>query len=85
MYCIYSTTVTGKDGDLLLDYSKNLINEDVLKLLFNLVGVFPEQHITLNSHVSAWFYNMNIVTCTCMIVRIAFSRKFYFRNCVLIC
>lgn len=32
----FSTTVKTKDGDLLLDYSKNLVNEEVLKLLFQL-------------------------------------------------
>ncbi|WAR13321.1 G6PI-like protein [Mya arenaria] len=33
----FSVKVEGPDGKLLLDYSKNLINEDVMKLLFELV------------------------------------------------
>ncbi|KAK3085468.1 hypothetical protein FSP39_003869 [Pinctada imbricata] len=32
----YSLKLTTKDGDLLLDYSKNLVDEEVLKLLFDL-------------------------------------------------
>ncbi len=35
-----SIKLTGKDGDLLLDYSKNIITEDTLKLLFDLVGEY---------------------------------------------
>jgi len=35
---IDSVKVTGRDGDLLLDFSKNLVNEDVMKLLFDLVS-----------------------------------------------
>ena len=34
----YSEKVNCKDGDLLLDYSKNLINEEVMKLLLELVS-----------------------------------------------
>ena len=33
----YSEKIKGKDGELLLDYSKNLITEKTLKLLFQLV------------------------------------------------
>ncbi|XP_014665363.1 PREDICTED: glucose-6-phosphate isomerase-like [Priapulus caudatus] len=32
----YSITLNSKDGDLLVDYSKNLINDDVLALLYSL-------------------------------------------------
>ncbi|XP_069112196.1 glucose-6-phosphate isomerase-like [Argopecten irradians] len=32
----FSTTLKTKDGDLLLDYSKNLLNDEVMQLLFNL-------------------------------------------------
>ncbi|XP_060080128.1 glucose-6-phosphate isomerase-like [Ylistrum balloti] len=32
----FSTTLKTKDGDLLLDYSKNLVNEDVMQMLFSL-------------------------------------------------
>ncbi|XP_052231848.1 glucose-6-phosphate isomerase-like isoform X2 [Dreissena polymorpha] len=32
----FSANISGKDGDLLLDFSKNLVNEDVMKLLFDL-------------------------------------------------
>jgi len=29
---------TPSDGDVLVDYSKNLINDEVMRLLFDLVG-----------------------------------------------
>uniref|UniRef100_A0A8C1NE61 Glucose-6-phosphate isomerase n=1 Tax=Cyprinus carpio TaxID=7962 RepID=A0A8C1NE61_CYPCA len=41
-FCIYPNDLTTDDGDILLDYSKNLINEEVLRMLFDMarsVGV----------------------------------------------
>ncbi|XP_059849311.1 glucose-6-phosphate isomerase-like [Hypanus sabinus] len=35
-FCRFSLTLNTDDGDLLLDYSKNLITEEVMKLLINL-------------------------------------------------
>lgn len=37
MYLFYSVTLETDDGDLLLDYSKNLVNEEVMKMLFDMV------------------------------------------------
>ena len=37
MFLFFSMNLSDKEGDLLFDYSKNLINEDVMKLLFDLV------------------------------------------------
>ena len=34
---IYSQVLNTADGDLLVDYSKNIINDEVMKLLVNLV------------------------------------------------
>ena len=34
----YSVKIAGKDGELLLDYSKNIITEKTLQLLFQLVS-----------------------------------------------
>jgi len=42
-----------KDGDILLDYSKNLINDDVLKLLFDLVSI-------LSSYISMCFFSFDL-------------------------
>ena len=36
-FFFFSQNVETKDGPLLLDYSKNLVNDDVLKMLFDLV------------------------------------------------
>lgn len=36
-FCIHSLTLKTDDGEILLDYSKNLINEDVMKMLIELV------------------------------------------------
>ena len=33
----YSTSISTEEGDVLIDYSKNLITEDTMKMLFNLV------------------------------------------------
>uniref|UniRef100_A0A8C2BWL8 Glucose-6-phosphate isomerase n=1 Tax=Cyprinus carpio TaxID=7962 RepID=A0A8C2BWL8_CYPCA len=41
-FCVYPNDLTTDDGDILLDYSKNLINEEVLRMLFDMarsVGV----------------------------------------------
>ena len=38
--CVFTPNrvqLTGEDGDLLLDYSKNIVSEKTMKLLFNLV------------------------------------------------
>ena len=35
-----STSAATKDGDFLVDYSKNIITEDTMKLLFDLVSWF---------------------------------------------
>lgn len=35
--CVYSIKLNGEDGDVLLDYSKNIITERTMKLLFDLV------------------------------------------------
>ena len=35
--CSHSITLKGEDGDILLDYSKNIITENTMKLLFDLV------------------------------------------------
>lgn len=44
-FCVYvsvsgSLTLKTDDGDILLDYSKNLITDDVLTMLVDLVNVF---------------------------------------------
>ncbi len=41
----------GENGSILLDYSKNVITEKTLKLLFNLV-------IILNDHVCVYVHNV---------------------------
>ena len=35
----YSITLPSEDGEVLVDYSKDVITSDTMKLLFNLVGV----------------------------------------------
>lgn len=63
-----SVTLETDDGDLLLDYSKNLITEDILKLLLDMV-----QSIScyFNSHLvneGSYIYQMsfmNKVICSC--------------------
>lgn len=40
-FCLQSLTLKTEDGDILLDYSKNLITEDVMKMLVDLVNSFP--------------------------------------------
>lgn len=37
LICVNSLTLSTDDGDILLDYSKNLINEDVMAMLLELV------------------------------------------------
>lgn len=48
-----SITLKGEDGDILLDYSKNIITENTMKLLFDLVRL---QLFTLASCVK--FYHI---------------------------
>lgn len=36
----FSVTLSGEDGDLLFDYSKNIITDQTLALLFKLVSKF---------------------------------------------
>lgn len=38
MFCLNSTTLKTDHGDILIDYSKNLITEDVMKMLVELVN-----------------------------------------------
>lgn len=38
--CSCSLTLKTDDGDILLDYSKNLITDEVMKMLVDLVNVF---------------------------------------------
>ena len=37
--CCYSIKLNGEDGEILLDYSKNVITERTMKLLFDLVRI----------------------------------------------
>ena len=37
--CIFSLSLATPDEELLLDYSKNIITEETMKLLLDLVGV----------------------------------------------
>lgn len=37
VFWLHSTTLQTDDGDILIDYSKNLINQDVLAMLLALV------------------------------------------------
>ena len=34
-----SLTLSGQDGDILLDYSKNIVSEKTMELLFQLVSI----------------------------------------------
>ena len=36
--CLHSLTLNTEDGDILLDYSKNLVTDDVMKMLIDLVN-----------------------------------------------
>ena len=35
----FSMSLATSDGELLLDYSKNIVTEDTMRLLFDLVGI----------------------------------------------
>lgn len=39
IHVFLSTSLTGQDGDILLDYSKNIITEKTMQLLFKLVSI----------------------------------------------
>lgn len=41
--CFGSLTLKTDEGDILLDYSKNLITEEVMKMLVDLVNVFSNE------------------------------------------
>ena len=36
---VHSVTLAGAEGEVLLDYSKNIVTENTMKLLFDLVCV----------------------------------------------
>lgn len=46
-----STTLETDDGDILLDYSKNLITEDVMSMLVAMVT-----HVPLSATVFLWVF-----------------------------
>lgn len=54
LLCLDSLTLNTEDGDILLDYSKNLITDEVMKMLIDLVirlkaeGFLPLKGILLN-------------------------------------
>lgn len=39
LVCLNSLTLKTEDGDILLDYSKNLITDEVMKMLVDLVNI----------------------------------------------
>lgn len=48
----YSTTLQTDDGEILLDFSKNLINQEVLDMLLAMVNTHTHTH-ALKGHLSA--------------------------------
>ncbi len=50
----FSQVLKTAEGDVLIDYSKNLINQDVMKLLFDLVSPHLETRLVfLRGHIQA--------------------------------
>ena len=49
---LYSTTLKTDDGDILLDYSKNLITQDVLDMLLALVTASGQPKPSGSAHTA---------------------------------
>lgn len=59
---VHSTTLKTEDGEVLLDYSKNRINQDVMKMLLALVS--PDRDWTRTLDPTNWTRTLDLTNWT---------------------
>ena len=59
-----STSAATKDGEFLVDYSKNIITEDTMKLLFDLVSWFA--HAVDHVYTVLCYLDSCLCVCVCV-------------------